>query len=207
LGGDRPPFTIYQSFLIDFGGIGSDPGPFSDPNLGKHGYEMWNGSVGDANLAVNLFVNHFSGDTDLTLAVTTPSGSQKQVLAGNLDLNDLAGVHLVVMKFEFNLASKIDPLATAADDDVVSVYLDPADSIESNWTPAASIAVNASDLFITHHGLHSHFQFTGGNHIPGSFDELRWGDTFADVTPFVPEPSALTLAGLSLAGLLSRRHR
>jgi hypothetical protein len=64
------------------------------------------------------------------------------------------------------------------------------------------IAVNASDLFITHHGATTNFTFSGGGHNPARFDEIRWGDTFADVTPFVPEPGTMTLLGLCIAGLL-----
>jgi len=41
-----------------------------------------------------------------------------------------------------------------------------------------------------------------------SIDELRMGETFADVTPAVPEPSTLTaLWGPTLVGLLRRRRR
>lgn len=192
LGGPGVSRTLYQSFLIDFGSSGTD-----DPaQFGFHGYEMWNGGIGDSFKAVDLFVNAFSGVTNLTLGVTTPSGTQMQTLAGNLDLADLAGTHLVVMKFEFN--------SIAADS--VSVYLDPTDSVEANWVPAASVSVNASDLIITHHGLLSQFQFSGSGHLPGGFDELRWGDTFGDVTPFIPAPSAATLLGIGACGLLSRRR-
>lgn len=98
-------------------------------------------------------------------------------------------MHLIVFEFEFDLSLP----------DVVSVHLDPVDSIEANHTPAASISVADSDLLITHHGVLSEFTFSGAGHIPGAFDELRWGDTLADVTPClsaeVPEPSSLSLAG------------
>lgn len=38
-----------------------------------------------------------------------------------------------------------------------------------------------------------------------SFDELRFGGSYADVTP-VPEPAALALVGLAVPALLRRRR-
>lgn len=197
LGSGRTPQTIYQSFLIDFGTQGTD-----DPTqFGFRGYEMWNGGVGDSFRTVQLFMNHFSGVNELTLQVATASGTESALVnGGGLTLDVLAGVHLVVLAFDF------DPF----EDDVVRMYLDPTDSIEANWAAAASIAVDASDLFITHHSTISSFTFSGAGHIPGRFDEVRWGDTFADVTPFipaVPEPSVVWLLLVGLLGIAAARRR
>lgn len=190
--------TIYQSFLIDFGSQGTD-----DPTqFGLRGYETYNGGVGDSFQAVRLFVNHFSGVDELTLGVTTASGTQSVLVnGGGLTLDALAGVHLIVLKFDFN---RLAP-------DMVTLYLDPTDSTEANYSPAAQISVASSDLAITHHGAFSQFTFSGSGHVPGAFDELRWGDTFADVTPFltaeVPAPAPVGLFVLSLLGLAMARRR
>lgn len=198
LGDPADERTIYQSFLIDFGTQGTD-----DPTqFGKRGYEMWDGGVGDAFLAVDLSLNHFSGVTELQLAVTTASGDQSvAVNGGGLSLAALAGTHLVVFRFDFNRANP----------DAVTVYLDPTDSIEANYAPAAQIFVPSSDLFITHHGTITNFTFSGGGHVPGAFDEVRWGETFADVTPFldptVPEPATVGLLAMGLVGVARARTR
>lgn len=199
LGGGRDPRTIYQSFLIDFGSQGTD-----DPTqFGYRGYEMWNGGVGDSFKSVDLFVNHFAGVNNLTLAVTTLSGTQSALVnGGGLTLAALEGVHLIVLKLDF------DPAAA----DTVTLYLDPTDSIEANYTPAATVSAPNSDLFISHHGAMTNFTFSGSGHIPGAFDELRWGDTFADVTPFldpteVPAPPSLALFVLGVLGLMATRRR
>jgi PEP-CTERM motif len=184
-----------------------------DVNAGKRGYELWNGGIGDANLATQVYYNYYSGDRLLTLAtrVQNPAEDpnnpnddfieQKAVLGPGYSIPELAasgnGVHLVVLKFEF------DP----NNPDVVSVYLDPTNSVEGDWTPAASLSVATSNLAISHQSAYTHFSFTGNDQAPGAIDEIRWGDTFADVTPFVPEPATLTLAGLSAIGILLSRRR
>jgi hypothetical protein len=190
--GFGPARTIYQSFLIDFGSQGSD-----DPaQFGLRGHELWNGGVGDSFLAVRLFVNHFEGVDDLSLRVTTVSGSTTvPVGGGGLDLDALAGAHLVVIKYDFRPALF----------DAVSVYLDPVVGAPEPGMPDAAIAVAASDLFITHHGALSNFTFSGAGHVPGTIDEIRWGDTFADVTP-VPEPGGSLRMAAAAATLLALRR-
>lgn len=199
LGGGRDPRTIYESFLINFGTQGTD----NPDEFGKHGHELWNGGVGDEFLAVDLFLNHFASVNELSLAVTTVSGSTTvPVGGGGLDLDTLAafngGVHLVVMKYEFN----------PTDPDVVSVFLDPSNYDIEPASPDAQVSVATSDLFITHQGAYTQFTFSGSGHIPGAIDEIRWGDGYADVAPLtVPEPASFALLGLSFTSLLLARRK
>jgi hypothetical protein len=190
--GFGPARTIYESFLIFFGTQGSD-----DPEqFGFRGHELWNGGVGDSFIAVRLFVNHFDDVDDLSLQVTTASGTTTvPVSGGGLDLAALSGIHLVVIKYEFRPALF----------DAVSVFFDPVVGDLEPGSPDAAIAVATSDLFITHHGAFSNFTFSGDGHVPGAIDEIRWGDTFADVTP-VPEPSASLLVATAAATLLGLRR-
>lgn len=196
LGGGLDPVTLYQSFLIDFGAQGTD----APTDFGKRAYEMWSGGVGDSFLAVDLFLNHFAGVNELTLAVTTASGTQSMLVGAGLTLEELTGVHLMVLRFDFDVLAP----------DLVRLYMDPTGSTEPGAADAM-VSVAGSDLFITHHGAITSFTFSGAGHMPGAFDELRWGDTFADVTPFlrneVPEPVSLSLMALGLAGIAMARHR
>jgi hypothetical protein len=99
------------------------------------------------------------------------------------------------MKYQFH---PLDP-------DVVSVFLDPVAGAPEPGSADAQISVAASDLFITHHGAFTNFTFSGSGHTPGTIDEIRWGDSFADVTP-VPEPAAPLLLGIAVATLLGLRR-
>ncbi len=192
--GNGPDRTIYQSFLIDFGSQGED-----DPaEFGFRGHELWNGGVGDSFKAVDVFMNHFSGFNDLTLSVTTLSGTTNvPVSGGGLDLNALAGMHLVVMKYVFN---RFLP-------DTVSLYLDPTVGAPEPGMASAHVSVPTSDLLITHMGAYTQFTFSGSTHVPGAIDEIRWGDTFADVTPFVPEPGTLAALAIGTCLIGIRRRR
>jgi hypothetical protein len=207
LAADGTYHALYGSFLIDFGTVGTnDP---NGGNVGKHGFEMWDADPNtppgaDSHLVVDLAVNNYTGDPRLFLNVL----GTRQNLVGDWTRDALAavngGTQLMVLKLEFTVDHDNDPITP--DEDRVTVYMNPTDSVEANWTPAASIGVPTGGLAIWGHSAFSSFQFDGGGANPGAIDEFRWGDTFADVTPFVPEPGTIMLSMIGAAGLLLRRR-
>jgi hypothetical protein len=197
---DGSNHVIYGSFLIDWGTVGTNPPSPVGTNEGKHGFEMWNDTNAtspDSKLVVDLAFNYYTGDPLLYLNVL----GTRQNLAGNWTRDALAaingGTNLVVLKLEFTDING---------EDRVSVYLNPTDSNEANWTPAASIGVPTGSLSIWGHSAFSSFQFDGGGNNPGAIDEFRWGETFADVTPFIPEPGSIVLSMIGIVGLLLPRR-
>ncbi|NLF39625.1 hypothetical protein GX586_09285 [bacterium] len=86
-------------------------------------------------------------------------------------------------------------MAFAQEGDVIDLFVNPA-SIGSDepTTPSASITVTDDVYF------RSFYLYPGDSSNDGYADEVRIGETYADVTPAIPEPAfALALASLALA--------
>ncbi len=90
-------------------------------------------------------------------------------------------------------------------DDVAQLWVDPSSStfgvtnapggsLVSSGAPTDSARV-ASFMLFDH----------ASNEPSGEIDDLRLGTGWGDVTPAVPEPATLALAGLGLAAVLARR--
>ena len=77
-------------------------------------------------------------------------------------------------------------------------------------TPSA-IVIDTRDVAAVMSDLNRFRPFGGNQTANGAgilnLDELRVGSTYADVTPFIPEPGSATLAACAAVGLLRRRRR
>jgi hypothetical protein len=105
----------------------------------------------------------------------------------------------------FVVAYTFNPSTT---DDSVSLWVNPT---PGGSMPAADVTViansgtvDAANLQVL--GLKANSGATAGNWV---FDTLRIGDTWADVTPTVPEPSSILLAGagIGMMVMMIRRRR
>jgi hypothetical protein len=89
---------------------------------------------------------------------------------------------------------------------VAKLYINPTPgSLESSNTVSAQTVPGVHELEA---GLNG-FVLKDDTHMPSgmSMDELRIGDTWADVTPSAPEPTAIALLGAPAVLTLSRRRR
>jgi hypothetical protein len=100
--------------------------------------------------------------------------------------------NVLVLKFEFGAGS-----------DSVSAWFFTEDEPLDEGVFDANAGTTTSTFDIDENSLTT--LAVGITRAGNAYDEIRLGDTFADVTP-IPEPSAMALLGLSLCGLVRRRR-
>jgi hypothetical protein len=131
----------------------------------------------------------------LDLGLTQSTNSTAAVAP---DVTDLIVARIVWNAPDASIGGPFSP-----GNDAVYLFVNPDLGLGTPLMSQASAARNAAITNI------DKVRIAGQNGVDFSFDELRLGDTFADVTPTVPEPSSLILAcgALPLLGGLRRSSR
>jgi hypothetical protein len=192
-----PEGTFYIGFLASFG---------AGPTIHHRVLEMWDQGFDDGTqrnllLGYSEFAEGIGATMSLVVRNNQPapaaSPTIRQALAENINfLTDNGQTHSLVLRFD---------LSNTADSDRVRVYLAAPGATE----PAmASADINNVNLLFDRMGTIVNFVFGDGG--APTFDELRVGTTFADVSiGGVPEPGSLSLLALGGLGLfgVARRKR
>lgn len=175
--------TVYLSFLMQMGDT-------ANANTYR-AFEGWDGAglEDGTNRNFQLGYHTASGGGDFgdptQFGVRLGNSNATSATLGAFDTN----VNLWVARFDFS---------SAAAGDSVTIWKNPI--INGSEPTTGGTTVSGADLTLGSLGM---ARFSAGSI---AVDEIRLGDTFADVTG-VPEPSSVLLSALGALSLLGRRRR
>lgn len=170
-----------------------------DSSYGSDGTSFWFSFLAQRNAAVTDFagISFYNGGTsggDRTFSIQRDGASSVSwSLSGDADTGiaiDVGQTYLLTVEILFN-----------AGDDTVNLYVDP--TIGGSAPTVADATITISDASF------DRIRVAAANGADYTFDELRFGDTFLDVTPStIPEPStyALLVSALMLGVVVIRKR-
>ncbi len=95
--------------------------------------------------------------------------------------------------------------STGSADDVSQLWVNPDASTFGAASAPAGFIANSAGGDIARVASFILYDRSANEPTAGQINDLRFGLTWADVTPAIPEPSSLALFGLGIAAILARR--
>lgn len=118
---------------------------------------------------------------------------------GGALFNPVGQVDLLVLQYT------LDDANTAGNQGVMRAYVNPTIGGAAPAIGTEAVSFTGLGGFDSPDNLRL-FSFGGGDYAV-TWDELRWGTSFADVTPVIPEPTTFVLLGSSGLALAASRRR
>ena len=143
-------------------------------------------------------------------AIWNPGGNNDDATFDDPNAAPVASTGSYAFDTTYLLVGKIEDASNwAGSNDRVTMWINPTDNVEGNNTAVLSEEVSFAGLFPDEPGI-TQFAFQAGTDdaVESAYlDEVRIGDSFADVVP-IPEPTTFALFGLAgLAAMAGLRRR
>lgn len=188
--------TLYYSLLLQVTDLAGAASGATGSFIAGFNNSAPNSTLGVTQAGARLAIRLDSvNNTKFNLGVQNDLGGAGSPRNFETTQRNLNQTYLVVLAYEFNGVNDAD--------DVAKIWIDPVPGSAEPLPLLTSTGDDISTLQIQNFFLR---QNTSAPQVT-QIDEVRVGTTWEDVTPAVPEPSTLALAGLGGLTLLRRRRQ
>ncbi len=185
--------TVYFSFalkLTDITGLDSSGQFFGGFNTAQGSQISQPNTVGERILARSVTGGY-------NIGVRQGTGPAQGNLAWGGTVFTTSDILFLVGSYTFNTGS--------GSDDVAQLWINPDSSTFGAVSAPGGSLSSTGGADLVRIASFTLYDQSAAEPATGLLDNLRFGLTWADVTPVVPEPSSLSLVGLGLAAILARR--
>jgi hypothetical protein len=185
--------TVYFSFalkLSDITGLDSAGQFFAGFNTAQGSQATQPNTIGDRILARSVTGGY-------NIGIRQGTGGAQGNLAWGSTTFTTSDILFLVGSYTFNTGS--------TSDDVASLWINPDSTTFGAVSAPGGALTSTGGADIVRIASMTFYDQSAAEPAVGLIDNLRYGLTWADVTPPIPEPSSMALAGLGLAAMLARR--